>query len=214
MRVLLFVVFFLVPSQLFAYVPTFMQPKTVDDRPIVSQTGVLYSFYGELQSFPHSFTVPLEEPSRLFVQIAIPDMVGSEKNKSLIIVKREQRGVSEVARIPFQDMQWTPMVDRSTGDSYLLGGSFDQQLEAGEYIIEVSTVENTGKYVLLVQKGDDAAVTERRGYFKTLADTYAVKRFFEKSPFAVLQSPFYYVPITVLLLGLLIYLLYRRKRYA
>ena len=214
MRVLLFIILFLFPVQLFAYVPTFINPQTVNDRPTVTQEGVLYSFFGELRSFPHAFEIPLAKQSRVFIQIAVPDTAEAAQDKSLIIVKREKRGVSEVARIPFQDMQWTPIRDRSTGDTYLLGGSFEQQLEPGVYIVEVSTIENTGKYVLLVEKGVQSGVQPRRGYLRTLADTYAVKRFFNKSPVAVLQSPFYYIPVLLFLFGLVGHLFYRKKGYA
>lgn len=202
---------FLLPTQVFAFTPTFVSPVTVDDHIAVTQMGTPYSFFADLQNFPHTYEVVIVEPTVVSVQILVPVMDGALPDRSGIIVKKEKRGVSEVVRMHYREALWAEVTDKSTGDTYLEGGSFEGELEPGTYLVEVSTGENLGKYVLQIQKGV-LVESEKRGYFATLTDVAKIKNFFEKPVIAVFQSPSYYIPLMLLLLvGLFGYRTYKKK---
>lgn len=201
---------FLLPVQLFAFVPTFTAPAAVDDYVEVSASGVPYTFYSTLQNFPHTYQVPLTESAVLRVQVMVPRIEGVLADRSIIVLRQEKRGVSEVARMHYAAAPWEQLRDRSTGDTYETGEVFEEELTPGTYLIEVSTGENVGPYALQVQAGESVA-HERRGYIRTLTDVARIKQFFQKSPLAVFQSPFYYLP-TLLLFGVGLYYYRRHKR--
>jgi hypothetical protein len=81
---------------------------------------------------------------------------------------------------------------------------------AGTYRIEVSTPDNIGKYVLVTGFLEDQSEI---GFFETMRRIAAVKEFFEKPSVAVLQSPFYFVPLLIVI-GLCGGLWYWRRRLA
>ena len=111
----------------------------------------------------------------------------------------------------YREASWTEVSDKSTGDTYLAGGSFEGVLEPGTYLVEVSTGENLGKYVLQIHTGE-LTKDSKRSYFATLGDVAKIKVFFEKPVIAVFQSPSYYIPLLLLLLfSLFGYRRYKKK---
>lgn len=200
MRYLLLGLLFMLPVATHAYVPTFAEPETVDDNPVVEEMGRYHNFYGELTGFPHMFSISVPyDDTEVRIEILVPKKRGVLGNMSGILVKQEERGVSEVTRMYYADYEWEARRDWSTGDSYLYGGDFTETLGEGEYFFEVSNGENLGHYVLRVLVGEEEP-QEKRRYGQVLIDIVQMKSFMGKSPFSVLLSPFYAVPTLALLL--------------
>jgi len=116
-----------------------------------------------------------------------------------------------VARLHYRDFQWQPVVDRVGRDRYLAGGQFTETLDKGEYLFEVSNGDNMGRYVVTILQGE-AEPQPRRGYFTVLRDVAQIKSFLGKSPLRVLESPYYLVPV-VLILSLDGWYWYRRRNH-
>jgi len=192
-----------------AHVPVLVHPQHVDDYIVVEDTQLSQAFYGELQNFPHTYSFRIDTPTSFYAEILVPDIVDTKNIISAILIKEESAGyVSAVARLRAEDAEWISRFEFFGGDSYRHGPSFEDPLEAGEYRLEVHSNENIEKYVLVI--GTEEAMPI--GYFELIRRIAHVKEFFGKSQFMIIQSPFVYMPIVLILTILAVYLLYIRRR--
>lgn len=198
----------LAPQEANAHQARFVEASQ-HDITTISDTDLSQAFYGKLDDFPHLFEFTLTEPQALFAEILIPDSEGAQNDVSGIILKIEERGVTEIKRLNAKEAAWESFYEFAGGDSYKRGPSFYDSLEAGTYQIEISTPVNLSKYVLVVGKREEFVWTN---YFGTVRDIARIKSFFEKPKVAILQSPFVYVPL--LLLAIAGCFAYRRYRVA
>lgn len=206
--VLIFVFCVLTTAVAEAHQPVIVEQSANEELKVVDPT-ISKAYYGELTGFPHTFRITAESEFPLYVSISVPDIPEATNNVSAIIVRdRLGGGVAEVARLRAESATWEPFFELFGGDTYRQGASFDETVEAGTYRVEVHTPDNQAHYVLAIGKTEDFSSV---GYFELIRGIAGVKEFFGKPPIAVLQSPFLYVPITLLLLlaGLGWYL-YRR----
>ena len=209
-KIILIVGLLMVAAVAEAHQPAFPDPESADDYIELSDIATSQAFYGALDGHPHTYQIIVsDEPATLFAEVLVPDIEGAQNNRSGIIVKEEIRGVSEVARLRAREASWETFYEPFGADSYRRGSAFEGELEPGVYLLEVSTPDNDGKYVLVVGKEERFSLLE---YSQTLAQIYRVKRFFEKSPVRVFESPLVYGPTLVVLL--IIGLLYYRRHYA
>lgn len=205
----LFFIFFSSVLSAEAHVPVLVSQDSLKDITQIEDPTLSQAFYGQLDGFPHTYEIVTTEPFKLFTQILVPDIDSSENTISGIVIKLpEERGrVTEVSRLPSKDASWEPQYEPFGGDTYRHGPQFETELEPGKYRIEVHTPANTEKYVLVVGKREEMTL----GYFELLGRLIAVKRFFEKSPIRIVESPYIYVPLGgVVLIGFGIW--YRRRR--
>jgi hypothetical protein len=197
----------LTPMHAYAHQPRFVAPAQHDVMQ-VEDVRTSQAFYGELAKSPHLYEFTLTEPTSFFAEILVPDIDSAKNDKSGLLLKVEERGVTEVVRMNATEASWESFYEWFGGDWYRRGASYYDSLESGTYQLEVSTPVNRGKYVLVVGK-------EERfdsGYIATLHDIREIKFFFEKPSTAVMQSPFVYVPVIFLLiLGYILWRVYRKR---
>lgn len=207
---LAFFVCLLFPLGAAAHVPVLSLFISYEDAKTIISPDISRAYYGELTSFPHRYEFAIDESNvDLFVEVLVPDIEEAENNIDAIIVKQHAAGyVDEVARLYAKDAMWESFFEWFGGDSYRRGPGFAQTVEPGNYILEVYNANNTGKYVLVVGKKEDFSEVS---FFETLKRIYGVKQFYGKSPLAVLQSPFYYVP-TIIVLAIIAVIFWYRKR--
>lgn len=199
-KTLVFCVFIalLVPVLTWAHKPFVVEPASSDDYVVVEDPTISSAYYGELTGYAHTYLIASTEPLLLETEILVPDIDGIETNRSgLIVRKREDgRGVEEVARLYPDESSWESYYEPFGGDSYRQGPTFSAEIPPGEYLVEVSTPVNEGKYVLVFGSIEDFSDLS---FLELLGRIYEVKKFFDKPTIAVLQSPFYLVPTVVLL---------------
>lgn len=188
-----FLIFFSTAFSAEAHVPVLVSQDSLKDITRIEDPTLSQAFYGQLNGIPHTYEITATEPFHLFTQILVPDIDSSQNTISGIVIKLpEERGrVTEVSRLPSKDASWEPQYEPFGGDTYRQGPQFETELEPGKYRIEVHTPANTEKYVLVVGKREEMTL----GYFELLGRLIAVKRFFEKSPIRIVESPFVYVPV-------------------
>lgn len=185
----------------------FTTPDSVDDYISVSNPTQTTEFFGTLAGNPEMYELTLEERTRLVVALRVPVEAESQPSISGLLVKEAERGVEEVKRLPGQSDYLKKSYDFWTGDSYLRGPSLALELEPGDYLFEVSSPDNEGRYVLTI--GDDD--TLQLNYWQALRHIYRVKLFLGKSSLAMVESPLVYIPVLVLLILISVY--WRRRRY-
>ena len=110
--------------------------------------------------------------------------------------------MTEVARLLAKDATWESFYEPFGGDSYRKGGEYETDLEPGVYRVEMSTPDNLTKYVFVIGKNESSGGV---GYFEMIGRIMDVKAFFGKSRIFVIESPYVYVPIGILLIAYGVY---------
>jgi len=192
-----------------AHVPSVITQESLHDITEISNPEISKAYYGALDGFPQTYAIKSSEPFNLFVEILIPDHEESTPIVSGIIIREVGKSgrVSEVARLLASDATWESFYEPWGGDRYRRGASFEKEVEAGTYRIEVTTPNNDEKYVLIVGKEEKFG---ELGYFETLERLMQVKVFLGKSKLRIIESPFAYVPLMLLLIGVVIWR-YRKR---
>jgi len=83
------------------------------------------------------------------------------------------------ARLDGKVYAWRPFYEPFGGDHYLLGPEYDGQVPAGAYAVVVTSLDNTGKYVLAVGRKERFPPGAMA---RTLVTLPRLKRYFGKSP--------------------------------
>jgi hypothetical protein len=207
-NIFLSVIFFLSAVPVYAYVPEVVIQKSLLDVVTIDDTSLAQTFFGDLDDFPHTYQIVATEPFHLSVHIRVPDIESSTNNLSGIIIKEpEGKGrVQEIARLYAKDGLWESSREWWSGDSYRNGPSFEKDLGPGTYRIEVHTPDNHEKYILTVGSKKELAL----GYFETVKRMVEVKKFFEKSPIWIIESPLVFVPLSIFGIGCA-FVWYRRR---
>jgi hypothetical protein len=97
------------------------------------------------------------------------------------------------------DATWAPVTDSPTGLVYQSGPFFSEKVKAGTYHIEVSTPNNTGKYILVIGNTPDTT-----GYFDTLRAIGVVYGFYGLDTLQMFHSPYIHYPVGIVVLLVLI----------
>ncbi len=202
----------LIPTMADAHVPSIIVQDSLKDIEMISDPELSQAFYGELVGFPHTYEIRATEPFTLFVEILQPDIDSSKNNISGIIIKEKKAGgrVEEITRLRAGEAMWETEYEPFGGDTYRKGKSFEAEMGAGVYRIEVNTPDNVEKYVLVVGTREEMTL----GYFELVGRIVDVKMFFGKSKWRVVESPFVYVPLIIFGIGVLAFYVWKRKKLA
>jgi len=154
-------------------------------------------YLGELTGFPIMYEVTSDEAFTLQARVHQLYQSGMEPAAfSLIAIRQNERGggVTEVARLRSDQLDWQRVKDSRLGFSLWEGSVLAVEVEPGTYRIEVSTPENMGKYLLSFgnKEADD-------GYFASLAGVKRTQQFFSFSFIKLLSSSLVYYPLGIIL---------------
>ena len=199
MRIILLVLLFLYAPLALAHEPVFPQPESSRTTLPLEERQVSQAYYGTLTGVPHTYTFTVSEDEPFHLQLLLPDtknILDEQYEPKAILVKRTTRGVREIFRLSAGESDWPSFYEFWAGDRYLRGPEKDLTLDAGEYILEISTADNYAKYVMVV--GSEERISLH--YFKTVAGVYKVKQFFGKPAVTVLQSPIVLVPLLLIII--------------
>lgn len=132
-------------------------------EPLVDAT-----YLGDLTGWPHTFSFTVATTSVVSYEVAT---VPNEPPVSLLLVREETRGVSEVARLTGTAATWDVHRANRYGVRVAQSETVSATLAPGSYKLEVSSPNNHGRYVLQVGEGDQS------GFLATLIDTFRVHAF-------------------------------------
>ena len=186
-----------------AYEAIVIDPVSSSDYVTIENVTQERTYYGELDNYPHTFQFEVTDPVIFTAQLKLPK--NENTNRSVIIVRKEKRGVSEVTRLRPAEANWSEEYSFGLAVTQLQGEVYSQELGSGSYLLEVSTADNIGPYALVVG-------TEKPwrlfGYFKTLSEISTTHKALGYWKLRILLSPYVFVPI-LLSLG---WYLFKRKR--
>lgn len=176
-RLLFFCLFFLFfPAFSLAQHPRMaMDSSPSFENPIIiTNPETSRAFYGSLDGIPEFYKISSEEPFTLYVGIRLPDIPDFREKRFSVEIKDEYN--ETLFLIDERMGQWVPFLDEFGGDRYVVGPEIKKYVPEGNYTIEVSSAENTGRYSLVVGDVDVFSVTE---IIKSLAIMPEIKqRFF------------------------------------
>ncbi len=209
-KILCISILFLYTPFVHAYVPNIVTQTSLLDIDTISDPELSQGFYGEMTGFPHTFEITESKPFHLYVQVRMPDIDSSTNDVSGIIIKERAEGgrVIEVARLPAKDASWSTRYESVLGDVYREGSTYEMDVEAGTYRIEVHTINNLEKYILTIGRREEMTL----GYFEFLGRLVDVKYFYEKSSLRVIESPYVYGPVIVIAVCIFSAWFYFRRR--
>lgn len=211
-RVTLVMALLLLPLIALAHVPVLPKFSSYEDAKVIERPTISHAYYAELRGFPHVYTFTLEKSEEVVVELLVPDIKNAKNDVGGIMLRQTGSDLmEEVTRFEPAAAEWNSYFEQFGGDSYRQGPAYRAELPAGEYLIEVNTPANLGKYVLVVGEAEDFSEV---GFLTTMGRIYQVKRFFDKPPIAVLQSPFYYLPFGVVVIISLIFWYWQKRRHA
>lgn len=163
-------------------------------------------FLGSLQGIPHLYIVTFNEEVnvRLNLNSRAKD---SDSFKFSIIVVRDllPRGVEAVTRLRADAEEWKIERDTYTRVQYRQGPVFSETLPAGTYRIEISNPTNIGQYELRFGE------VRKSTWWNKVKNMRALQRWYGTPWWQSLLSPWWYLPVS-LLVGFLmvVWLIYRR----
>ena len=171
-----FALFVLAAGAAFAH-----QPRLVEDRPsiIVRDPEISQAFYARLAGNPQTYYIRSGDPLRLYVNLLVPDIPGIETDYEAAIFREKDGQEKLLARLDGKEHAWRPFYEPFGGDRYLIGPEYDEQVPAGDYTVVVTSLDNTGKYVLAVGKIEKFPPKEMA---RTIVALPKLKRYFGKSP--------------------------------
>lgn len=169
------------------------------------QTG--QEFFGKLTAFPHTYSFSLHETTRFAAHVYMYASGGAKNDATMLLVKEERKGVSEIGRTDGKDAQWQETRDAILSMDFNDGGSIDTTLEAGSYRLEVSSPDNDALYRLVLNDGASAS------YFSALSTLFAVNTLVGAPAYTAFSSPLVYVPLLVLLAGGIAWHMKRRRKF-
>jgi hypothetical protein len=196
---------FLWPLCVFAYTSVIAKPELASTVLTITDVDRPQEFFGQLNNFPHTFDFSLSEKMDFKASVFVHDGEVQKNDVSIILVKKERRGVSEIGRTSSKNDSWESGFDYVLVESFKKGGEIAAPLEAGEYTLEVSSPNNDGIYRLRIGEGG------RRGYFDSVRTLFEVKDLTGSSPLSAILSPLLYVPIVLLLLLVGVFIYLRRR---
>lgn len=197
---------FLVPLCVLAYTSVLAKPELPSTVLTITNVEKAQEFFGKLNNFPHTFDFSLAEKMDFSASVYVHDEASQKNDVSIILVKKERRGVSEIGRTSVKNDSWEIDFDHVLVESFRKGGTIAAPLEAGEYTLEVSAPNNDGAYRLRIGE------SVHRGYFESVRVLFEIKHLFGSSAFSAILSPLLYVPILLILLILCGFLYFRSRR--
>ena len=197
----------LFPLMAFAYSSVIAKPENAASVLPLYDVSAPQEFFGVLSDHPHTFEFAVQEASDFKAVVLVHDAAYQVNDASIILVKEERRGVSEIGRTKGKNEQWETIKDTLLVESFRRGGEIASVLEPGVYRLEVSSPNNDAQYRLVL--GTEAV---SRGYAENVRALFEVKQLYGSSRWSVFLSPLLYIPLLVLLLCAIAFLVYRKLR--
>lgn len=187
-------------------------PEYVDTQSAIAipDPDTSRAYYGELAGTPAVYTISSTQDFSLYLNILSPYLSDARKDFTVTITNASGTTIASLNAPVSERPKW---YEEFAGDAYWKGPEFKETVPAGTYTILVSNPGNTGKYVLAP---GEAEVFTLAGAPSTIYQLYLVKtHFFDKPWYSIFhgilgKALLGLVAVFAVVVGLLVYFLYRR----
>jgi hypothetical protein len=185
---ILLLLFVIIPGVVSAH-----QPRVVESRQtVVTDPEISKAYYGQLTGVPDVYTIQANTPFSLYVNILVPDIVSQKKDVSVSIVKDGK----PFAILDGTQFAWEKMFEPFGYDTYWKGPEYKASVEAGTYVLTVTSSTNDSKYSLAVGETENFDFKEILNALTLVPQLKST--FFNESPISFILSPFGWGLILVL----------------
>lgn len=190
-------------NQVFAHQPNLVwESQSTEKTPyLIEDINISQAFYGELKNKPEYYKVNIDKPSILYVGLLVPDNKNASKDLSLKIIKLNSPDSDIKLFLNGTILVWEKYYEPFAGDNYLKGPEETKYLRTGEYLIEVTSKDNIGKYSLVVGQEESFPLGKT---IRMMIDLPKLKMVFFEEPFYMLYSGILGKLMTALFLFLLL----------
>ncbi|MFA6227558.1 MAG: hypothetical protein WC631_03760 [Candidatus Paceibacterota bacterium] len=181
------------------------------DSPIViSNPDISQAFYGILKNQPEYYKVKLDKASILYLSLLVPDNINAGVDISARVFKLNSPDSDIKTFLNGKRSTWESYYEEFAGDFYLQGPENSTYLKEGEYLIEITSEKNEGKYVLVVGQKESFPLDEA---MRMIINLPRLKiDFFEEPVFMLAGGIIGKLMASLLLFLLLLALMSLRKR--
>ncbi|UCB44913.1 MAG: hypothetical protein JSV25_11945 [Spirochaetota bacterium] len=150
----MFLMLLLLGQTAYAHRPVIVKNNSSKQNPVlVERPEISWAYYGELDDKSHYYRIVSEVPFNLYVNILVPDTDPEGRliethDMSFQIFKND----TMIYTAEGKRSQWKRFYEEYGKDHYYMGAEYDQNAEAGEYIVRVYNSANRGKYSLAIGK--------------------------------------------------------------
>ena len=131
-----------------AHIPELvLEDRNYTDEPImVEEPEISYAYYGKLQGSPQIYKIESDKPFHLYVSLLVPYVGQDETSDVEFHIMKD--GEKIVMMHDYDN--WTRWYEEYGGDWYLQGPSYEADVEAGVYLVEVHSDTNSEDYSLAI----------------------------------------------------------------
>jgi hypothetical protein len=126
----------------------------------ITSPSVSETYYGVLNGFPHTYEFTVESIIEFEVLVSTAEKLVERDDLSIIVIKEEKRGVSEIGRVTGKEAVWSTVFDQGLALTIREGTPLKSVLEEGVYRLEVSTPDNNQAYQLKLNGGSPSSYGE------------------------------------------------------
>lgn len=169
------------------------QPRIVEGRQtIVTEPEVSKAYYGKLEGVPDTFTIQSSAPFDLYLNILVPDIESQKKDVSVAVTKDGQPFIT----LDGNRFEWKALFEPFGYDNYFAGPEYKAKVDAGTYVVTVSSGQDDSKYSLAIGEIENFDFKETLNAVTLIPELK--KNFFAKSPVDFILSPFGWGMIVIL----------------
>ncbi len=150
----------------------------------IKTSEISQAFYGQFKNYgPEYYRVNLPGEQELYLSLLVPQNNSAATGTSLSVIKLNSPDSKFAMTLDGKKFVWTKFYEDYAGDNYWQGPSQGKKLPAGDYLITITSKDNSGKYVLVTGKIESFPIGEM---LKTLwALPFLKVAFFETSFFSI-----------------------------
>ena len=165
-KAILFLIIFILlgtASGVSAHMPRLIYSQLGDIQ--ISNPEISQAFYDELKGQPRYYFINSEKDFNLYINILAPEFANPEGRYSANIISINGKEEKILFTLDGSSAKWEEFYEPFGRDYYLKGPEFDKNMPAGNYRIEIFSLDNLGKYVLAVGKQEVFPLPESLNIF-------------------------------------------------
>ena len=120
----------------------------------VSNPEVAQKFYDELKGKPRDYIIDSKKDFDLYINLLVPMPANRDGKYSARIFSVNGTSQQQIAELDGDSTDWNVYYEPISREYYVKGPELEKQLSAGNYKIEVYSIDNKGKYALFLGKND------------------------------------------------------------
>ncbi|MFA6430535.1 MAG: hypothetical protein WC229_01425 [Candidatus Paceibacterota bacterium] len=176
---------------------------------IIEKPEISQAYYGILKNKPEYYKIKIDQPSIIYFGLLVPDNGNASVGLSAKMIKLSSPDSDIKMYLDGNKTNWESYYEEFAGDFYLKGPEETKYVKTGEYLIEITSEDNVGKYVLTVGQEESFPLNEA---MKTIMSLPKLKINFFEEPAYMLASGILGKTISALFLFLLLLVLMSMRK--